>query len=534
MAGATLLAFGNGSPDIFSTIASVQQNEIGQAIGSSVGGGMFVTSIVVSLVVLASKKVVPKVSSVPFLRDILFYILAILLLFSACIYGKVFVWGSALFLLIYVAYVLTIIISRYMYKKKKEETISMVSIPGFQAQTSKFLRDSEFKIEEDYVTDNKLSNLAFADSSFAFDKAFLGSDSDEQEEEEENTDSSSKVFFGKIGLFMKKKKNKSMKIQTIQAKEYSLLDEENIPVATLDDGDLDDNEEDEEIEIKTVKDSLKFNFIRFLQLIEWEEKSIPKKIFTIIEFPRFLIQSLCIPSGDEDGYFRPFYIAHPFVITLFGLTVFRGWKMHGGFLPGPIWPYFLVISLIFSVIIYLSTNDQKPPAYEWIFIFLSMILSIMWIYFTAEELVSLLSSAGTLLNISTTIMGLTVLTWGNSVGDLVSNSIISSKGFPQMAISASYCAPLTNMLLGLGLSFTISSITKRAISFSLAGHLRSGLFFSFLFLLFNLISTIVMLVISKFKYKKFYPFILISIYISFTTIALLTESGIIKVKLWRV
>src|SRR5690606_11562842 len=157
----------------------------------------------------------------------------------------------------------------------------------------------------------------------------------------------------------------------------SLLDEENIPIASLnDDDDLIDKEEEEEVEIRTVKDSFRYNYNRLLQLIEWEEKSIPKKIYTIIESPRFLAQSLCIPNGDEDGYYRPFYVAHPFAITIFCLTVFRGWSMHAGFLPGPIWPYFLIASLIFSAIIFFSTNDKSPPFYEWIFIFLSMILSI--------------------------------------------------------------------------------------------------------------------------------------------------------------
>jgi Ca2+/Na+ antiporter len=54
-------------------------------------------------------------------------------------------------------------------------------------------------------------------------------------------------------------------------------------------------------------------------------------------------------------------------------------------------------------------------------------------------------SFGKILGISNAIMGLTVIAWGNSVGDAVSNIIVSRKGHPQMAVSACIAAPLTSM-----------------------------------------------------------------------------------------
>jgi sodium/potassium/calcium exchanger 6 len=52
-----------------------------------------------------------------------------------------------------------------------------------------------------------------------------------------------------------------------------------------------------------------------------------------------------------------------------------------------------------------------------------------------------------MLGISNAIMGLTVIAWGNSVGDAVSNVIVSRKGHPQMAMSACIAAPLTSKTL---------------------------------------------------------------------------------------
>jgi sodium/potassium/calcium exchanger 6 len=58
-------------------------------------------------------------------------------------------------------------------------------------------------------------------------------------------------------------------------------------------------------------------------------------------------------------------------------------------------------------------------------------MSVVWIYIAANELVAVLEAVGQILGISSAIMGLTVLAWGNSVSDMISNSIISKKSFPQ-------------------------------------------------------------------------------------------------------
>lgn len=51
---------------------------------------------------------------------------------------------------------------------------------------------------------------------------------------------------------------------------------------------------------------------------------------------------------------------------------------------------------------------------------------------------SLLNAIGLLLNISPVILGLTILAWGNSLGDLVADISLSRQGYPQMAIGGVY------------------------------------------------------------------------------------------------
>ena len=46
------------------------------------------------------------------------------------------------------------------------------------------------------------------------------------------------------------------------------------------------------------------------------------------------------------------------------------------------------------------------------------------------------------MSISEDILGLSIVAWGNSLVDLVVNVIVTSKGFPAMAFSACFAAPV--------------------------------------------------------------------------------------------
>lgn len=78
-------------------------------------------------------------------------------------------------------------------------------------------------------------------------------------------------------------------------------------------------------------------------------------------------------------------------------------------------------------------------------------MSIVWIYMLANIIVDLLVLVGMLTGISTAILGLTILSWGNSVGDAIASMSISKKGFGEMAVTGCVAGPVFNLMLGLGL-----------------------------------------------------------------------------------
>merc|ERR1719412_1033626 len=73
IAGVTILAFGNGAPDIFSALAGISAARPELVFGSLFGAGIFVTSVVAGAVCVTKPF---KLMERPFLRDLSFYIMS--------------------------------------------------------------------------------------------------------------------------------------------------------------------------------------------------------------------------------------------------------------------------------------------------------------------------------------------------------------------------------------------------------------------------------------------------------------------------
>ena len=107
----------------------------------------------------------------------------------------------------------------------------------------------------------------------------------------------------------------------------------------------------------------------------------------------------------------------------------------------PVWALLLLVAVVLLVCNALCTDFQQPPEkgfYLVVLVLLGFVSSERWIAAVAQELVSLLNALGLMLNISPVILGLTILAWGNSLGDMVSDVSLARQGYPQMAIGGVY------------------------------------------------------------------------------------------------
>jgi len=113
-----------------------------------------------------------------------------------------------------------------------------------------------------------------------------------------------------------------------------------------------------------------------------------------------------------------------------------------------------------GLLAFVTTDPSAPPS-RFLAAWLAggFAMSVAWAYVIANEVLSLLVSAGTVLSVDAATLGVTVLAWGNSLGDLIADVAVASRGGPggaQVAVSGCYGGPVFNVLMGLGLSMLLS------------------------------------------------------------------------------
>ena len=122
-AGVTLLALGNGAPDVFASLAAFSSGDGGSGeigagmIGAIVSAGMFVSGGVVGAVaVVAAPFEVPRGA---FLRDAWFYFFGAVLVCYVVTSGEVYPRHAIGFILYYLAFVCLVIVSDVRERRKR-------------------------------------------------------------------------------------------------------------------------------------------------------------------------------------------------------------------------------------------------------------------------------------------------------------------------------------------------------------------------------------------------------------------------------
>lgn len=132
----------------------------------------------------------------------------------------------------------------------------------------------------------------------------------------------------------------------------------------------------------------------------------------------------------------------------------------------------------------------------------------------ANELVDLLQALGKITGISDSVLGLTVLAWGNSIADLLANVSISKEGYPTMAIAGCFAGPTFNVLVGLGLSFTFATWSGDAMDMGNAFQ-QPLVVCTLVFLIVGLVSTLILVPYNGFHVTKGHGYYLMSLYVAF-------------------
>jgi sodium/potassium/calcium exchanger 6 len=498
VAGATLLAFGNGAPDIFAQIAALNDlssNEetdgIPLALGAVLGAGMFIAFVVFPSVVLAAPESnlnarrlrsgrrvggYVEVDKTAFMRDCGFYCLGVMALVRCIVVGEVTFRNSMQLFALYALYVTNVLLP---------EGWNARGVGGGLAERLAALRRepsaSARSLENNNNSNNVLDDIA---------------EEEEEGEEEDNGDSENSDADAEVGLLVDEDEdgeeednddNDSSSASEISSE--TPFDDE-----LSDGGDDDDDDDDDDGSILHHPWERGWRRSRLYDARNGESlwKQCWLAFTSIASFPVFIVREILKFTMPELGFNgrrvrRWQTSALPICAPLFFVwaekmypgTIHTGGIVYGG-----------IVATAFSAIIFTAwphlmpdnyavtrrsrsarrrapttnypttTSNPASRLFSGMLTIVAFLVSMVWMDVVAGEVVSLLTAAGKICGISEALLGATVLAWGNSVGDFIANRTIARDGRPKMAVAACFAGPTMNVLLGTaaGLAFrTFSS-----------------------------------------------------------------------------
>lgn len=254
--------------------------------------------------------------------------------------------------------------------------------------------------------------------------------------------------------------------------------------------------------------------------------------FYVLELPLYLPRRLTIPDISEGKWSKPFGVSSASLspILLAALCSTQGESVDikanlGIFLAS------IIVGTVLGTLAFVSTKNSGPPTrFQFPWLAGGFLMSIVWTYIIVEELVSLLVALGNILGISPSILGITVLAWGNSLGDLISNLAMALKGGvdgAQVAVSGCYAGPLFNTLVGLGLSLVSAAWREYPNGYAIPGNIHD-LYETIGFLMGGLLWALVILPKRNMEMDKSLGIGLLAIYLCFVFLRVIKGVGLLK------
>jgi len=201
---------------------------------------------------------------------------------------------------------------------------------------------------------------------------------------------------------------------------------------------------------------LRRRLLREFHASEFLHKSLPAKLLALVELPLILARNVTVPLVEEEAWSRLNASLCPVFAPLFVLAAFG---QLGAVFPGtalPVWVPVELAGAALAAAVRLTTHDSRPPAsfaYAMALAAGGFVMCSAWIYAIATELVAVVTALGKLWGIPSSLLGLTLLAWGNSAGDLITNIAVARAGLSDMAVAGCFAGPTFNLLVGLGCSF---------------------------------------------------------------------------------
>lgn len=514
VAGVTFLAFGNGAPDVFSSLAAYASGVNAAGVNELLGGAMFVSTVVVGCVALASDVRLQRWS---FSRDAGALLLVLLLLAAVGSSRRPGAASALLLPALYVVYVASVVLppclsrlraARHAVQDDGEEEEAP------QRGTAKALAAFWHALSPTKSRGGK---------QHAYALVTRGDDSDGEKKAGESVSAAPRFFSA---------------LYEDHFEAGGLGDELSSPLIA--DG---DREEDGRgtsevppphwLGFTTGGGLLAAAYWRHLRW-RWATKrrirsvwtsdsSALVKLLSVPEAALVLVRDVSVPLLDADAWRRSLASMSPVTVPLLVLLVTGHVRdrLHVGLLHRevPLWQLVSAGGLLVGLVVSFTTHRSHPPTsflYCSFFLLLAFVSCVCWIYAVANELMALLVAAGIISHAGNSLLSLTVLAWGNSVGDLITDVSVARAGFAQMAIAGCFGGLVFNILLGLGIPMVAAFLHGHVLEIGLDKHA----YISLAFLLVSLTATIAVFRFHAFHCPPWYGKLLIGYYAVYSAVNL--------------
>ncbi|KAE9417030.1 hypothetical protein Angca_003158 [Angiostrongylus cantonensis] len=528
VAGATFLAFGNGAPDIFGAIASVLSSpkpKAGLALGELLGAGIFVTTMVIATIIFVRPF---RIDVFATLRDLIFYIIALSWILFVFLYShQVHIWQPICYILLYAMYLITVIVEilrathrafsrcllkynqAYIIASRNESTkpisssrrrrihigvhavipiIQISSEPADKPQDALNALSkevSDLDVQQDPI--KRASIVLNVDALRIFPAAVIRNSSVD-EDTKQFVVSRHRVYTG----------------PEARSRATSI-----VPPPT---------------EIVSLRMFI-LDICEHLRPLsdDWKELKWFNKIMSIVKMPAMFVFKLTIPP-NECSWSKAVAVMQAIVAPQWFLFAFQMTTVEPFDGSPALYVYGLVVSLVMVVLLgFFTSMMTQPRYYKAVVSYCGFIMSLSWIYFISSEVVNVVTMFGVVSQLSHEVLGLTILAWSNSIGDLVANISVVKQGYPRMAMVAAVGGPLFIVMFS-GICWTLKYYLIFADHFAIILSSFSFLFFlSFSF--FETLPILPAIFVQRFHLRRPHAYLLVLVYLCFITMIILTETN---------
>eukprot|EP00605_Chrysophyceae_sp_TOSAG23-4_P001300 GSChrysophyteH1.ASY1.ANO1.1414.1 assembled CDS len=506
VAGVTLLAFGNGAPDIITAVTGVDAGDFGIVIGNLLGGNNFIQMLVMGAVLRAagqndpivSEKGYIQVDPKAFVRDMSSYIFFILLIMTFSFTGHLHFWHVCILSSLYFIYVAVVI-----YSGKSETGVYETHLKKRAVSVARAVSKDPF---------------GHSDTSSKFDY---------------NIAHAYKNVLAKEGHKSRQTTTSASSNLADLMKEMDDELENNgdaLPGVSLPDdlecccGVVDDDEHDDDPTMTMIYNA----FAWTIYVVEW---------------PFSLARAVSIPTTDLGwGPNKRYFSAISFtggilccIVTFFGTDFDSSTYIIATAIGAFFGAWFLFTTsddeeTKTKMELMKMTADINPASpmqvgkfWLWPLIVLAFMSSTGWLNAIAGEAVAASLVVAGASGMSSSVVGLTLLAWGNSIGDYVADVAVCNAGSPYTAVSSCIGSPMLSAIIGICLSVIVNTAGQGQLGYGVPCNLDTNSYVSYAFLLIAQVMTLFVTITNNYRIPVGYYKILWGLYVFFITVVVSIE-----------